>query len=314
MKKAPYRVVFMGCPDFAVPSLCALIEDSDFEVVSVYCMPDKPKGRGRQSAPTPIKKCALNYGIEVNTPSSFKKYPEEIEKLRSYRPDFLVVVAYGLILPQDVLNIPTIAPINVHASLLPSYRGPAPIHHAIMNGDKVTGNTIMLMNNKMDEGDMLATSRVEIAASDNLETLHDKLSLDGAKLLPTTLKNFAAGKIDAVAQDHEKASYTGKISSQTAKIDWNQDAGKVHNLIRAMSPYPGAWFFDGEERIKVFASEVGTDTSHSPGTLIDCSDSISVACANGSCIKLKELQRPGKSRLQASDFLRGYSFRNSQLT
>lgn len=313
MNKTPHRVVFMGCPDFAVPSLKALVEDPEFEVVAVYCMPDKPKGRGKKPSPTPVKEFALSRNLEVNTPSSFRKFPEEIEKLRSYKPDFLVVVAYGLILPQSVLDIAKIAPINVHASLLPSYRGPAPIHHAIMNGDKVTGNTIMLMNNKMDEGDMIVVSQVPIESSDNLETLHDKLSIKGAELLLPTLKGFAAGKIEPVHQKHEQATYTGKIGPHTAEIDWTRKSNEIHNLIRAMNPFPGAWFTSSDERIKVFSSEIGPVCNEVPGSIHEGSGEIQIVCGENTSLFLKILQRPGKSKLCAQDFLRGYKFKIQQL-
>jgi methionyl-tRNA formyltransferase len=303
----------MGCPDFAVPSLQELVKDDDCDVIAVYCMPDKPKGRGRKPSPTPVKACALKHGIEVNTPASFRKFPEEIDKLRSYKPDFIIVVAYGLILPQSVLDIPSIAAVNVHASILPAYRGPAPIHHAIMNGDKVTGNSIMLMNSKMDEGDILAVSRVSIEPADNLETLHDKLSIDGSKLLIPTIKDFARQKLQPTPQNHEQATYTGKISSQTAKIDWNKTADEVHNLIRAMCPFPGAWFMDKKERIKVFASFPGSELQLPPGELAVDKKQIQVACRNNTSIYLLELQRPGKARVKAEDFLRGYKFRQNNL-
>ncbi len=306
MSSAPFRVVFMGCPDFAVPSLQALMSDPEFDVVAVYCMPDRPKGRGRQTLPTPVKQCAVKFGLEVNCPASLRKFPEEIERLRQYRPDFLVVVAYGLILPQEVLDIPAIAPINVHASLLPAYRGPSPIHQALINGDRQTGNTIMLMNSKMDEGDIIAVAKIDIETHDNLETLHDKLSLDGARLLVPTLKAFAAGQIAAQQQDHSKASYTGKISPQTAQIDFTQPAAAVVNLIRAMSPFPGAWFSDGEERIKVFSATVSGKSDLAPGQIIIDGNRIIAGCGENSSVFLNELQRPGKSRLPALDFLRGY--------
>lgn len=309
MSEKKFRVVFMGCPDFSVPALQALMAHPQFEVVAVYCMPDRPKGRGKLPTPTPVKQCALKFGLQVNCPASFRKFPEEIEKLAAYHPDFLVVVAYGLILPQAVLDIPTIAPINVHASLLPAYRGPSPIHQALLNGDAKTGNTIMLMNSKMDEGDMIAVSDIEILPEDNLETLHDKLSLDGASLLVPTLLDFAAGKITATPQDHSKASYTGKISPQLAQIYWNQPAGVIGNQIRAMCPFPGAWFLDGDERIKVFCSEPGPDTGSNPGTIEVSDGRILASCGNGSSLYLLELQRPGKSRLKAADFLRGYQFK-----
>jgi methionyl-tRNA formyltransferase len=308
-----YRVVFMGCPDFAVPSLQALVEDENFSVDAVYCMPDKPKGRGKKLAPTPVKVCAQKMGIEVNTPSSFKKHPEEIDKLANYNPDFLVVVAYGLILPRAVLDIPTIAPVNVHASLLPLYRGPAPIHHAIMNGDEITGNTVMLMNNRMDEGDILATSKVEIRPDDNIGKLHDRLSLDGARLLLPTLIGFARNEIEPRAQNHEQATYTAKISKELAKIDWNKSAATIYNLIRAMNPCPGAWFTDGKEKIKVFSAEMGPAVNTRPGTLLSKKNKIQVACGQQTSLFLTMLQRPGKSRLDSESFLRGYQFKTDIL-
>ena len=308
-----YRVVFMGCPDFAVPSLQALVENENFLVNAVYCMPDKPKGRGKKVAPTPVKVCAQKLGIEVNTPSSFKKFPEEIEKLRSYKPDFLVVVAYGLILPQAVLDIPAIAPVNVHASLLPLYRGPAPIHHAIMNGDQITGNTVMLMNNRMDEGDILATSKVKIGPNENIGDLHDKLSIDGAKLLLPTLKDFAEGKIQPQPQNHELATYTGKINKELAAIDWSKKSSSIFNLIRAMNPFPGAWFKDGKEKIKVFSAEIGPAIEAKPGSLLSSVKKIQVACGENTSLYLTQLQRPGKSRLDSESFLRGYQFKTDIL-
>ena len=165
----PYKVVFMGSPDFSVPCLKALYESPDFEVKAVYSMPDKPKGRGKQLSPTPVKAFAIEHNITVRTPASFNKEPEEIEVLRSFEPDYLVVVAYGLILSQKVLDIPRIAAVNLHASLLPSFRGSSPMQYAILNGLKETGNTVMLMSKGMDEGDMLATNKISIEENDDLQ-------------------------------------------------------------------------------------------------------------------------------------------------
>ncbi|MBR4329790.1 MAG: methionyl-tRNA formyltransferase, partial [Candidatus Riflebacteria bacterium] len=226
----PYKVVFMGSPDFSVPCLKALYESPDFEVKAVYSMPDKPKGRGKQLSPTPVKAFAIEHNITVRTPASFKKEPEEIEVLRSFEPDYLVVVAYGLILSQKVLDIPRIAAVNLHASLLPSFRGSSPMQYAILNGLKETGNTVMLMSKGMDEGDMLATNKISIEENDDLEAVHDKLSATGAPLLTKTLIDYAEGKITPVPQDHSKATYTAKITTETAKIDWNKPAQEIRNL------------------------------------------------------------------------------------
>lgn len=307
----PYRVVFMGSPDFSVPCLKALYESPDFEVVAVYSMPDRPKGRGKALTPTAVKAFALEHDIPVKTPLSFKKSPEEVEILRSFKPDFLAVVAYGLILPESVLSIPTIAPINLHASLLPKYRGSSPMQYAIMEGCRETGNTVMLMSKGMDEGDILATSNLPIEKEDNLEAVHDKLCADGAELLAKTLVEYAENKITPIPQDNSKATYTAKITTETAKIDWQKPAEELRNLIYAMSPFPGAWFnCDDTTRIKVFKAEVvdGAPTKK-PGEVISCcpKSGIVIACGNGTALRLCELQRPGKTRMKDQCFLCGCS-------
>ena len=307
----PYRVVFMGSPEFSVPCLKELYESPDFEVAAVYSMPDKPRGRGKTLSPTPIKVFALEHNIPVRTPVSFKKEPEEVEMLRSFNPDYLVVVAYGLILPQAVLDIPKIAPVNLHASLLPRFRGSSPIQYALLEGLKETGNTIMLMSKGMDEGDMLATSIVKIEEEDDLEALHDKLCANGSKLLAKTLIDYAEGKIRPVKQENSKATYTAKITSETAKIDWKKPAMELRNLIYAMSPFPGAWFECADDtRIKVFRAEVVEgDHNHKPGQFIACGikGGIVVSCGNSTALKLTKLQRQGKNSMSDQCFLCGCS-------
>lgn len=301
------KVAFMGCPDFAVPALEALATDQSFEIPAVYCMPDRPKGRGKQTSPTPVKEFALKKGFRVETPATFRQNPEAIETLRSFNPDFLVVVAYGLILPESVLQIPRLAPVNLHASILPEYRGPSPIHHVLLQGRKETGNTVMLMSKGMDEGDILAIEKTAISDSDDLESLHDRLSAMGAPLLIRTLKEFAAGKIAPVPQNHAQATYTCKITPQMARIDWHRDAEELVNLIRAMSPFPGAWFEDGKERIKIFKATAEKGQNLPPGSVIDQSSDhgISIACGNSSALRVLEVQKAGKARMKASDFLKG---------
>ncbi len=308
----PYKVVFMGSPDFSVPCLKMLYESEDFDVVAVYSMPDKPKGRGKALSPTPVKAFALEHNIPVRTPASFKKEPEEIETLRSFSPDNLVVVAYGLILSQKVLDIPTIAAVNLHASLLPEFRGSSPMQYALLNGLKETGNTVMLMSKGMDEGDMLATNRITIEEDDDLEAVHDKLSESGAPLLAKTLLEYAEGKITPVPQDHSKATYTAKITSDTAKIDWNKPANEIRNLIYAMSPFPGAWFeCEKDTRIKVFRAKVVDCKKNDvvPGEVLSCcpKTGIVISCGNNTAIELTELQRPGKNRMNEQCFLCGCS-------
>jgi len=310
------KVVFMGCPDFAVPALETLASDKSFEISAVYCMPDRPKGRGKHTAPTPVKEFALKRGFRVETPASFRQNPEAVATLRSFNPDFLVVVAYGLILPESVLQIPRLAPVNLHASILPEYRGPSPIHHVLLHGRKETGNTVMLMSRGMDEGDILAVERTPICDNDDLESLHDRLSAMGAPLLNRTLKEFAAGKITPVPQHHEKATYTCKITPQMARIDWRRDAEELSNLIRAMSPFPGAWFEDDKDRIKIFkaAAEVGQNLQ--PGSVIEqsCDHGITIACGNNTALRLLEVQKAGKARIKVSDFLKGCRINSSVLS
>lgn len=302
----------MGCPDFAIPSLEGLSQDSDFEICAVYCMPDKKSGRGKQCNPTPIKKLAISNNHIVRCPASLKNNPEEISFLQSLAPDFLVVVAYGLILPKSVLDIPAIGPINLHASLLPALRGPSPIHYALMNGLKETGNTVMLMNEKMDEGDILSQEQICISETDNLKSLHDKLAEKGALQLKESIKNFASGKIIPQKQDHAKATYTKKISTQTAKVSFNVRAETLVNLIKAMNPYPGAWFNHEGTRLKVFEAKIGDMVQMPPGYIVETSNcGVVISCAENTSIKLLELQKPGKKRLKVYDFLKGYNFKTN---
>lgn len=306
------RVVFMGCPEFSVPALDAIADDPAFEIVAVYSMPDKPRGRGHQTTPTPVKERALARGIPVATPPSFRKDPAAVEALRALKPDFLAVVAYGLILPPDVLAIPRLAPVNLHASLLPKYRGPSPIHAALLAGDAETGNTVMLMSAKMDEGDMLAVERLPIGDDESLASLHDRLSVSGGPLLARTLKEFAAGCVRPQAQDHSLATYTTKISPEIARLDWNRSARELSCLVRAMTPCPGAWFEHDGNRIKVGKVAIGPScnrTDASPtGTFLhaDPARGVRIACGGDTTLDLLMLQRPGKGMMPVSDFLRGY--------
>lgn len=304
----------MGCPEFSVPALRALAAAPAFQVTSVYCMPDRPKGRGHRESETPVKVAAKELGLPVRQPASFRKDPAAVSELRAEKPDFLVVVAYGLILPQAVLDIPRLAPVNLHASLLPKYRGPSPIHAALLAGDAFTGNTVMLMNAKMDEGDMLASETTSITDLDTLPSVHDRLSAMGAPLLLRTLLGFARGEISPEPQNHSNATYTQKISSDTAHIDWQRSATTLFNLIRAMAPCPGAWFESNRERFKVGAAVPDEPVTAAPGTILNAdAGGIRVACGGGSSIRLLRLQRPGKSMMPAADFLRGFSFISSVL-
>lgn len=301
----------MGCPEFALPALRALHAAPDFRIVAVYSMPDRPKGRGHQTGMTPVKRVALDLGLPIATPASFRRDPEAVAALRALAPHFLVVVAYGLILPRDVLEAASVAPVNLHASLLPRYRGPSPIHFALLNGDPVTGNTIMRMNERMDEGDILAAEEVPIHPEDTLASLHDRLAERGAPLLLQTLRDLAAGRVTPRPQDHRQATYTTKITPELARLDWRKPAPVLVNLVRAMTPCPGAWAEYAGERLKIGRVALGGPVDANPGTIVrtDAESGVQVACGEGTSLRLLVLQRPGRSPLPVADFLRGFTFR-----
>lgn len=306
----PISIVFMGCPDFAVASLSSFLEDDSFVVQAIYCMPDKPKGRGRKLAPNPVKEFALEHDFVIRTPLSFKNNHEEISFLEQLKPDYLVVVAYGLILPQAILDIPRRGAINLHASLLPLLRGASPIHTALIQGMSVTGNTVMLMNSKMDEGDMLSAESIKIEDSDNFETLHDRLKASGASLLLKTIKGYNSGEILPQPQDHTKASYTAKIDRQVAQINWEKSAREIINLIRAMSPVPGAWFECRGEIYKVFSAVEGEEVDRLPASILDVDpeSGLLISCGENTSIKVLQIQKSGKNRQDISQFVRGCRF------
>lgn len=307
----PYSVIFMGSPDFSVPSLQALHQDPAFRIRAVFSMPDRPKGRGHKETMTPVKARALDLGLPVHTPASLKRQPEFVDIIRTLAPHFLVVVAYGLILPRSVLEAATIGPVNLHASLLPAYRGSSPIHYALLNGDSITGSTVMLMDEKMDEGPILATDSFPVTDEDTLASVHDRLAERGAPLLVQTLKEYAAGRIRPQPQDHSRATYTTKITVEMARLDWRKPASVLSNLVRAMTPFPGAWAEYEGERLKVGKVKVGNPGQGEPGTILtaDPEQGVAVACGDGTTLRLLSLQRPGKALLPVGDFLRGFSFR-----
>lgn len=304
---APFRVVFMGCPEFAAVSLQALQSDTEFVIPVVFSMPDRPKGRGHKVCFTAVKSAAQAEEIQVRCPPKLRGNPDEVAFLQDLAPDFLVVVAYGLILPREVVAIPRIGAVNLHASLLPAYRGPSPIHHALMNGDDKTGNTVMLMNEKMDEGDILACESLEIQTEETLGSLHDRLAAMGAKLLVNTLKGFAHGKIIPQPQDHSRATYTRKITPELARLNWSQPALVLKRLLQAMTPCPGAWFAMDGERFKVGKAALGPGRKQVPGFVAAASpeEGLQIVCGEGSSLTVETIQRPGKAMVPVAEFLRG---------
>ena len=291
------RIIFMGTPDFAVPTLQALV-DAAHDVVCVYTQPPRPGGRrGRELTPSPVQKRAEDLGIEVRHPTSLKS-AEEQARFAELDADVAVVAAYGLILPQAVLDAPEHGCLNVHASILPKWRGAAPIHRAIMAGDPVTGVTIMQMEAGLDTGPMLAFARTPVEDKTTGE-LTEELAEIGAQLMVGTLIDLAA--LHPLEQDDEKGTYAAKIDKSEARIDWSRPAEELVRQIHGLSPFPGAWFELDGDRIKVLRAEKA-DGEGSPGKVVDAQ--LTIACGEGALRPL-ELQRAGKPKMDLETFLRG---------
>jgi methionyl-tRNA formyltransferase len=301
------NVVFMGTPDFAVPSLRTLL-DEGYNVVAVITQPDRPKGRKRELTPTPVKAEALKHGIPVLQPLKLRD-PASVEEIRGYGPDLIVTAAYGQILPKSVLTMPRHGCINVHGSLLPKYRGGAPIQHAIMKGEPVTGVTIMYMAEGLDTGDMISRVEIPITDEDTTGTIFDKMSLAGAELLRRTLPDLLAGRIEAVPQNDAEATYASNISRDDERIDWSKRSLELFNQIRGLNPMPGAFTLLNGEVFKVWASRKpgssATRTSAAPGTVLQMTDDgLEVRTGDGS-LWLTHVQPAGKKAMSVSDLRRG---------
>ena len=301
------RIIFMGTPDFAVPSLRALCEAGE-DVVAVITQPDKPRGRGYVLTPTPVKAYALERGIPVYQPETLRGGAFD-DTLRSLAPDLIIVVAYGKILPLSVLSCPPLGCINVHGSLLPALRGAAPMQRAIMDGHPVTGVTTMYMAEGLDTGDMLLREEIEILTDDNFETIHDKLAEAGARTLLATLAALRGGTLVATPQDNGAATYAAKIEKEDRLLDFSRDAEAVHNLIRGLSPIPLAFTHTPDGKLlKVPAARVARPAADgslaAPGTVLSLEGGIEVACGRGSVL-LTTVTPEGKSRMSAADYVRG---------
>lgn len=297
---SPLRVAFMGSPDFAVPTLKALL-DRGHDVVCVYSQPPKPAGRGGKLRKTPVHQAAEAAGIEVRTPISLKT-PEALADFQSLNLDAAVVAAYGLILPQSILDVPRFGCLNVHASLLPRWRGAAPIHRAVLAGDAKSGVTIMQMVAALDAGPMLLTEEVTITPRMTSADLHDRLADLGGPALLCALEGVAAGTVTPVAQDETQVTYAAKLSKEEAPLDWAKPAEELDRQIRAFTPWPGATLSVAGEVVKVLDAEPEPGSGQ-PGEILD--DHLLVACGNGA-LRLKKLQRPGKKAMAAEDLLRGW--------
>lgn len=298
------RIVYAGTPEFAVPALQALLT-SPHQVVAVYCQPDRPAGRGRKLQIGAVKQVALTAGIPVEQPLSLKS-AEEQAKLRAYAPDVMVVAAYGLILPQVVLDMPRYGCLNIHGSLLPRWRGAAPIQRAIQAGDTETGVTIMQMAAGLDTGDMLYKTHCPITPEDGGQSIHDKLAAQGAQALLYTLDLLCTGQLHPEPQDDALANYAHKLSKSEAHIDWTQPAVQIDRTIRAFDAYPVAFTLYAGQPLRLFASRVVAG-SGKPGQVIAASKhGIDVATGEGA-VRILSLQLPGGKRLSAEQFLNGRS-------
>lgn len=298
----PLKLIFMGTPEFAVPALQALI-DAGHDIRAVYSQPPRPAGRGKKLRKSPVHELADKHGIEVRTPTSLKSRDAQIE-FDKLKADAAVVAAYGLILPKAILEAPKLGCLNIHPSLLPRWRGAAPIPHTILAGDEETAVCIMQMDEGLDTGDILAQENTPVKPEETAGTLHDRLAKLGAELLVKTLDEMTEGKIHHTPQTGEGAIYAPKISKKEGHIHWNSPAEELERLVRGMSPWPGAFFTYEGENIKVLSVALAEGEGE-PGEVLD--DMLTVACGKGA-LRLTRLQRPGRKPMGTADFLRGFPF------
>lgn len=301
------KIVYMGTPDFAVPALAALAE-SGYEVAGVVTQPDKPKGRSKTLVATPVKEEALKHGIPVYQPKKVRE-PEFVETLKEIGPDIIIVAAFGQIIPKEILDMPEFGCINIHASLLPKYRGAAPIQQAVINGDKEAGVTIMKMGIGLDTGDMISQASVPLAEDETGGSLFDRLADLGADLLVKTLPSiFDRTAVYEPQPEESPTPYVGMITKQMGLLDFHKDAEELERLIRGMDPWPSAYTFLNGKSLKVWKAAVEQKVSGSeePGTIVNTDkEGIHVACGQDRLV-LKEIQLEGKKRMDAAAFLRGY--------
>lgn len=300
------RIVFMGTPEFAVPSLRQLIADGH-EIVCVLTQPDKPKNRGMKLMPSPVKVVAMEHQIEFYQPVTLKS-GEALERLSALKPELIVVAAYGKILPKEILDLPRLGCINVHSSLLPRYRGAAPINWAILNGETETGVTIMYMAEGLDTGDIISQRATAIDPDETVESLHDRLALLGAELLGETVAAIGAGTAQRVPQNDAESCYAPMLSRQLSPIDFSRSAHEIHNQVRGLIPWPATTMEIKGQTFKIFAvEETGMDSTQGAGTLLGADkQGINVVCGDGKVLRILELQAPGKKRMRAVDYLRGH--------
>ena len=305
-----WRMIFMGTPDFACPTLQKLI-DLNENLVAVVTQPDRPKGRGQKLMPPPVKELAVKHGIPVYQPLKVRE-ADFVELIRRLEPDVIVVVAFGQILPKALLDIPPKGCINVHASLLPRYRGAAPLNWCIINGETETGATTMLMDPGLDTGPMLLQQKTAIDENEDITSLHDRMAALGAELLAETLNRLKAGDIAPQPQSNDNTCYASMLKKEDGLINWQKNARAIHDQVRGMAVWPGAYTFLGEQVLKIFRTRVG-DGSGIPGTILKSSKGqLEVACLSGSLL-IQELQLSGKKRLDIGSFLAGFQIAEGAL-
>ena len=299
------RIVFMGTPDFSVPCLKTLLEFPGAEVVGVFTQPDRPRGRGNKLAPSPVKQAALEAGVPVFQPERIRK--TGVEDLRALKPDLCVTAAFGQILSKEILDIPPLGNINVHASLLPKHRGSAPIAHAIMAGDRVTGVTTMMMDEGIDTGDMLLRTETEIGESETCGELTERLSLLGAETLRKTLEALEAGELRRIPQDHDAMSYDPMLTKEMGLTDFSGTSEQIRGLVNGLNPWPCVSIPCAEGRLKLLRAACA-EGGGTPGSILkaDPKEGLVIACGKGA-VRILELQAPGGKRMRAEDYLRGHS-------
>lgn len=320
MTKQDLKIVFLGTPDFAVESLRQIV-DNGFNVVGVVTMPDKPAGRGHKMYQSPVKLFALEHGLHLMQPVRLKDQ-EFVDELRSLDADLFIVIAFRM-LPEVVWTMPRLGTFNLHASLLPRYRGAAPINWAVINGDTETGVTTFFLKHEIDTGDIIAQEKVEILPSDNVGDVHDRLMALGAKLTLRTINDIIDGTLSTVSQDRligdTEPTPAPKIFKETCRIDWSKDAVSIHNLVRGLSPYPAAWstLMDGTNElgaVKIFETALTGKQSTSPAGTVAIEGNVMTVATGTVDIEILSLQAPGKRRMPTQDFLRGAHFTDGNLT
>lgn len=299
------RVVFMGTPEFAVPTLKVLLEDENIEVVGVFTQPDKPKGRGKKLAMPPVKELALENNLEVFQPEKIKT-SESVALLKELNPELIIVVAFGQILSKEILDIPKYGCINVHASILPAYRGAAPINWAIIKGEKTSGVTTMFMDVGLDTGDMIYKEYVEISEEDNSSTLHDKLSSAGYTVLKKTIDNLKKGDLPREKQIEEESSYAPIMDKSLGKVNWKNSAEDIYNLVRGVIPWPGAHTTINDDVMKIWGVKKSSKkTDKAPGMIIDVTQEGIYVATNDGVVVIDEIQMPNKKRMPVKEYLKG---------